>query len=83
MIKIEVRIQIKKDDTTWFDDDKDKIFNISYAFAGELTSLPKCLDVIFEKIKYKLQNHVRNEADIKFKLNKDIEDYGPELGGGL
>mgnify|MGYP001572147665 CR=1 FL=1 len=64
MIKIDVKIQIKKDDTTWFDDDKDKIFGISHAFARELTSLPKCLDIILEEIKCKLQNHIRNKQDL-------------------
>lgn len=66
MIKIDVKIQITEDDALWFDDDKDKIIGISEAYVPELIFLPKNLDVIFKKIKYELDDHIRNESEREF-----------------
>ena len=66
MIKIDVKIQITEDDALWFDDDKDKLLGISEAFTEELAFFPECLDVILDKIRYQLNDHIRNEADKEF-----------------
>lgn len=67
MIRIDVKIQITEDDAVWFDDDKDKFLGISEAFVEELAFFPECLDIILGKIKHKLNDHIRNEADEEFK----------------
>lgn len=66
MIKIEVKVQITEDGTTWFDDDKDKMLGICQIFNEELPFFPECLDSILDKIKHELKNHIRNEADREF-----------------
>ena len=66
MIKIDIRIQITEDDALWFDDDKDKRIGIQEAFTEELAFFPECLDIVFDKIKYQLNDHIRNEADKEF-----------------
>lgn len=66
MIKIDVKIQITEDDAAWFDDDKDKILGLSQIFTEELAFFPECLDIILNKIKCQLNDHIRNESDRGF-----------------
>lgn len=75
MIKIDVRIDITKDDKTWFDDNKDEHLGLCQIFNNELPFLPENLDIIFNRMKYELKEFIRNKADKEFNITNIPEDW--------